>query len=148
MTETQLRAFIQVVVEFFAGISSDGASMGIPYMREGDTILLEHTGLIGISGAQRGGIYITAGEAMLRELAAMILGSSDISQDDVVDMVGELTNTIAGNVRKSFGSSFMISVPIVLRGRPEDILMKLCPPVFVIPIEWRGHKLYLSVGLE
>ncbi|MFW5801723.1 MAG: chemotaxis protein CheX, partial [Spirochaeta sp.] len=129
-------------------VSSDGAHMGVPYMREGDTILLDHTGLIGISGAQRGGIYVTADEAMLRELAGIILDGSDISPEDVVDMVGELTNTIAGNVRRSFGSGFMISVPIVLRGKPDDILMKLQPPVFVIPIEWRGHKLYLSVGLE
>lgn len=148
MTESQLRAFIQVVVDFFSGVSDEGAQMGIPYMREGDTILLEHTGLIGISGAQRGGIYITADEAMLRQLASVILGSDDITKDDVVDMVGELTNTIAGNVRKSFGSGFMISVPMVLRGRPEDIQMQLSPPVFVIPIQWQMHKFYLSVGLE
>ena len=148
MTESQLRAFIQVVVDYFSGLPTEGARMGIPYMREGDTILLDHTGLIGISGAQRGGIYVTAGEDMLRELATIILGEGELSTDDLVDMVGELTNTIAGNVRKSFGSGFMISVPIVLRGRPDDILMKLRPPVFVIPIEWQQHKLYLSVGLE
>ncbi|AFG36708.1 chemotaxis protein CheX [Spirochaeta africana] len=148
MTETQLRAFIQVVVDYFAGLPAENAEMGIPYMREGDTILLDHTGLIGISGAQRGGVYVTADEAMLRDLAGVILGESDISTEDLVDMVGELTNTIAGNVRKSFGSGFMISVPIMLRGKPDDILMKLRPPVFVIPIQWRSHKLYLSVGLE
>ncbi|GAB6090251.1 chemotaxis protein CheX [Spirochaeta dissipatitropha] len=148
MTELQLRAFIRVLVEYFEEVSSEGAQMGIPYMREGETILLEYTGLIGISGAQRGGIYITADESMLRELASVILGPGELSTEDVVDMVGELTNTVAGNVRRSFGSGFMISVPIVLRGRPEDILMKLRPPVFVVPIQWHGHKLYLSVGLE
>ncbi len=63
-------------------------------------------------------------------------------------MVGELTNTIAGNVRREFGPEFMISAPMVVQGRPEDLRMRLRPPVFVVPIRWRNYDAYLSVGLE
>ncbi|MFP4376951.1 MAG: chemotaxis protein CheX [Spirochaetales bacterium] len=148
MTERELRVFIDVVVEYFRDVTGDPVEMGVPFVQEGRTKLLDHTGVIGISGAKRGGVLVTAGEQMLRELAAIILGSEELEPEDVVDMVGELTNTVAGNVRREFGSSFMISVPIVLEGKPSDIRFRLKPPIFVVPINWRDHRAYLSVGLE
>jgi len=148
MTEQELKAFISVVVNYFEEVTDSAAEMGVPYVKSGPTVILDHTGVIGISGKRRGGILVTATEEMLRELAEEILGTDEVSTSDVVDMVGEFANTIAGNVRASFGSSFMISVPIILQGRPTDILMKLKPPVFIIPIGWREHHCYLSVGLE
>ncbi len=148
MTESELKTFVDVVVHYFEDVTDIPAEMGIPYVRTGESVLLDHTGVIGVSGKRRGGIYVTATEDMLRDLVALILGAEDIETEDVLDMVGELSNTIAGNVRRAFGSSFLISVPIVLRGRPDDILMKLKPPVFVIPIRWNSHRLFLSVGLE
>ena len=59
-----------------------------------------------------------------------------------------MTNTIAGNVRETFGSEFMISVPIIAKGQLTDIELRLSQSVFVTPIEWRGHKSYLAIGLE
>jgi chemotaxis protein CheX len=55
---------------------------------------------------------------------------------------------IAGNARRDFGSDFMISVPIVVKGAPEDIMLRLRPPVFIIPVTWRTHSAYLAVGIE
>jgi chemotaxis protein CheX len=148
MTESELRVFIDVVIEYFRDVSGDPVEMGVPFVQDGRTNLLDHTGVIGISGAKRGGVLVTAAEPMLRELASIILGTGDLESEDVVDMVGELTNTVAGNVRREFGSSFMISVPIVLQGKPDDVRLRLKPPIFVVPINWREHRAYLSVGLE
>jgi chemotaxis protein CheX len=148
MTEKELRVFIDVVVEYFGQISGDNATMGVPYIQEGKAQLLDHTGVIGISGPRKGGIFVTAGNRMLRELAGIILESEEVEDEEVLDMVGELTNTIAGNVRREFGASFMISVPIILQGRPSDLKLQLKPPVFVVPVNWRDHQAFLSVGLE
>jgi chemotaxis protein CheX len=148
MTEKELRVFIDVVIDYFSQVADDAATMGVPYIQEGKTNLLDHTGVIGISGARKGGIYVTASNDMLRQLAAIILESDDVSGDEVLDMVGELTNTIAGNVRRVFGSSFMISVPIIVEGKPNDLRLQLKPPVFVVPIKWRSHQAFLTVGLE
>jgi len=109
---------------------------------------MDYTGLIGISGPRKGGIYFTTGARLLGELTRVILGVSDAEEETLLDMVGELTNTIAGNVRKSFGGDFLISVPMLIKGKPDDILMRLTPPVFVIPLNWRREKAYLVVGLE
>ena len=148
MSEQELKAFIDVVVRYFQEVAGEQATMGIPTVKTGSALLLGYTGIIGISGSKRGAVYVTADRSMLAELASIILGTTDVRDDDVLDMVGELSNTFAGNVRNAFGSTFMISVPIIVKGAPEDILMKLKPPIFTIPIRWRGHTCYLTVGLE
>lgn len=148
MTEVELKSFINVVISYFTQVTGESAAMGLPYVKKDEPVALEYTGLIGISGPRRGGIYLTAGAGLLAELTREILDVSDADEETILDMVGELTNTIAGNVRQSFGPDFMISVPMLIRGKPEDITMKLKLPLFVIPINWRKEKAFLVVGLE
>ncbi len=148
MTESELKAFIDVVVNYFREVTGETVEMGVPYIKGKRKLLLDYTGLIGISGTRKGAVYLTASSMMLREIASILLGDEEPDDDFIVDLVGEISNTIAGNVRQSFGSSFMISVPIILKGSPEDVVIKLNPPVFSIPIKWRTYQCYLVVGLE
>lgn len=148
MKESELREFIDVVVNYFQEVTGESVEMGMPYIKESKSIVLDYTGVIGISGTRKGAIYLTASKEMLKEVASIILGTNDVDDECAIDMVGEITNTIAGNVRENFGSSFMISVPIILKGSPEDVIFKLQPPVFIIPIKWRTFSSYLVVGLE
>lgn len=148
MTENELKFFIEVVTSYFGQVTGETASMGIPYVKKTEPVVLEYTGLIGISGPRKGGIYFTAGPGLLAGLTRVILGMEEADEETLLDMVGELTNTIAGNVRKSFGADFLISVPMLIKGKPDDILMRLKPPVFVIPLNWQREKAYLVVGLE
>lgn len=147
MTEGELKYFIEVVIHYFEQVTGQAAAMGLPYMKKEEAVVMDFTGLIGISGDRRGGIYFTADRPFLRKLTRHLLQIE--GEDDVLlDMVGELCNTIAGNVRKHFGSGFMISIPMLVIGRPGDILMRLKPPVFVVPVLWSGEKGHLVVGLE
>lgn len=148
MTERELKFFIEVVTSYFGQVTGEPATMGIPYVKKSEPVVLDYTGLIGISGPRKGGIYFTAGRGLLAGLTRVILEMDDADDETLLDMVGELTNTIAGNVRKSFGADFLISVPMLIKGKPEDILMRLKPPVFVIPLHWQREKAYLVVGLE
>jgi chemotaxis protein CheX len=148
MTENELKFFIDVVTTYFGQVTGEAASMGIPYVKRADPVVLEYTGVIGISGPRKGGVYFTAGPKLLKELTREILGVEEADEESLLDMVGELTNTIAGNVRKSFGADFLISVPMLIRGKPLDILLRLTPPVFVIPLNWHHEKAFLVVGLE
>jgi chemotaxis protein CheX len=148
MTEHDLKALIKVVTNYFSSISDEPAKMGMPYIKREKDQVYDYTGVIGISGSRRGGIYYTAGRELLGAFGECILGESDLDEESLFDLVGEMTNTIAGNLRETFGSSFLISVPIVMRGQIENISMRLKPPVFVIPIEWKGFPSSLVVGLE
>jgi len=148
MRETELKFFIDVVTSYFGQVTGEPAAMGIPYVKKAEPVVLDYTGLIGISGPRKGGLYFTTGAKLLGELTKVILDAEDADDETLLDMVGELTNTIAGNVRKSFGSDFLISVPMLIKGKPQDILMRLEPPVFVIPLNWRHEKAFLAVGME
>jgi chemotaxis protein CheX len=148
MTEADIKGMIKVVTDYFSSISDKPAKMGLPYVKQGNDKTLDYTGIIGISGSRRGGVYLTAEKELLREFGQCILGESDLDEDSLIDLVGEMTNTIAGNMRENFGSSFLISVPIVVKGSVENISMQLKPPVFIVPIEWNGHASHLAVGLE
>jgi chemotaxis protein CheX len=77
-----------------------------------------------------------------------MLGEAVSDEAALSDLVGEMANTIAGNMREFFGASFLISVPIILTGKIDSINMRLKPPVFVIPIKWKDHTSHLAIGLE
>ena len=148
MTEQELRCFIDVVVNYFREVTGEPCEMGIPFVKDSNAVIADYTGLIGISGSRKGAVNITSTRMMLSEIASIILGDAEPDEALVTDMAGEIANTIAGNVRETFGSSFMISVPIVIKGQPKDVIFRLAPPVFIIPIRWRSHSSFLAVGLE
>ncbi|MBN8216150.1 MAG: chemotaxis protein CheX [Spirochaetes bacterium] len=148
MLETELKAFIDVVIRYFSQVTGETVAMGVPYVKAQDPVLLDFTGVIGISGARRGCLCVTSPREMLQALAESLLGPDGRDEAAVADVVGEMANTIAGNAREAFGSAFMISVPVVLHGAPSDITIKLKPPVFVVPIQWRAWRSFLLIGLE
>jgi len=148
MNEKEIMAFIKVITDYFHSVTGIDAKMGIPYVKDAATETMEFTAVIGISGSRRGGIYYTANRPLLEQIATHILGEGEYDDATVYDLVGEMTNVIAGNLRESFGSTFLISVPIIMKGKLEDITVRLKPPVFIIPIEWDGHRSHLAIGLE
>ena len=121
-------------------------AIGIPTNKE--PIVLDYSGIIGISGKRKGCVYITTTREMLESLAKIILGQENASNETVKDLTGEIANTISGNVREAYGSSFMISVPVVIEGKAKDIKLPENVQAFIIPITWKDFKSYLVVCLE
>ena len=148
MNETDLHFFIDSTINYFDEVTNEKAVTGIPYIKDEEPLVLEYTGIIGISGKRKGSIYITTSEGMLQELAKLILGHSQVGSEDIKDLVGEIANTISGNVRQAYGSDFMISVPVVIEGKAKDIKLPEDIKSFVIPLTWHNHKSYLVVCLE
>lgn len=148
MTEQELASILDIVRSYFRGTGGEEATIGIPFLRQSGAECFDFTGLIGVSGSRKGGIFLTAERGLLLLFGQAMLGDEELDDDALHDLVGEMTNTIAGNMRERFGPSFLISVPMVIRGRIEEISMRLRPPVYVVPMEWRGSKCRLALGLE
>lgn len=148
MKETELKYFIDTVTNYFRSVTGLDAQLGLPYVKNQDPVVMDYTGLIGISGPRRGGLYVTAGRELLERLTDYVLGIKNPTEADVLDMVGEMSNIIAGNAQRYYGNDYQISVPMVIQGKPLDISMRLKPPVFVLPITWCGLKAFLVVGME
>ena len=146
--EEDLKVFVHGAARFFSKISPTPAEVGTPFLRdETDHVMSDFSAVIGISGNQRGCVYYTAPRGMVQALAE-IFGESDLSDDICADFVGEIANTISGNARVDLGPGFLISVPVVIRGRAEDVRFPDDAPAFVIPINWSGHSSTLIICLK
>ena len=65
MNETDLHFFIDSTVNYFEEVTSEQAVTGIPYLKGKEPVVLDYSGIIGISGKRKGCVYITTTREML-----------------------------------------------------------------------------------
>jgi len=147
LDEKDLKVFIKGVENYFQTMFSEKAIVDPPFMHGDEQVIQDFTGVIGISGRQRGAIYFTASKGMVREMLTA-LGESAEDEEGAADMVGEVANTLSGNARREFGGEFLISVPVVLQGRVESVNFPKRTTSFIIPFVWRHHRAHLIVCLR
>ncbi|MEQ9305613.1 MAG: chemotaxis protein CheX, partial [Marinoscillum sp.] len=111
-------------------------------------VLKDYTGMIGISGNRKGFVYISADRDMYEDLIKIFIGIDDPSDEDILDMAGEISNVVAGNVRANLGANFMISVPVVFQGMPAQLKIPDDISIYVIPIIWNSHEAFVVIGLQ
>ncbi|TVZ40166.1 chemotaxis protein CheX [Alteromonadaceae bacterium 2753L.S.0a.02] len=148
MSEQTLQVFINGVVNYFQHTSDKEVKVGTPYLIENSApSAFDYTGIIGVSGPYRGTVYFTAPKALLTHLL-LALGEKDTSIDNILDLVGEVANTISGNARSEFGQEFMISVPVVVEGAPSGIHLPKHLRSYVIPVYWKAYSAAVVICLE
>jgi chemotaxis protein CheX len=149
MREQDLKNFADSTLGYFSQLTGKPAQLGVPYVKKPeDQLFSDFTGIIGISGNHRGGMYVTATRKFLEELLQFTGFVGAPTEDALRDMAGELANTIAGNASKSFGKGYDISVPIILQGAPDKLVIKVEPPCYVLPVEWQQHKFHIVIGIS
>ncbi len=148
MTNKELKFVVDTTVNFFKETTGMSAECGIPYTKNGSPVMLEYSGIIGISGLRKGSIYFTSNQNLLQEMARRMLDGEEVGCDEFKDLSGEIANTISGNLRKVFGSDFHISVPVIVEGQARDIKLPKDIDAYIIPITWKENKAFLVVGLE
>jgi chemotaxis protein CheX len=146
MSEEELQIFIDSITNYFDQITGAKATVETPYLRGKDQVVQDFTGVIGISGKSKGAVYYTASRELLVELLTATVGEEP-TDEWLLDLVGEVANTLSGNARKRFGANFMISVPVTIKGA-EEVRMPETIKSFVIPITWQNQRSYLIVCLE
>lgn len=136
MDEEELRAFIEIVNQYFERQTGRLPELGNPYLGDPAALpMYDFTGVIGISGARPGCVYFTAHRDLLRELLLHV-GESTLSDENLSDLVGEVANTISGNARRVFGPEFMISVPVVVAGAAQAIQVPRNVKAYILPLRW------------
>lgn len=147
MDENDLQVFINGAAHYFKQVTRVPAEAQTPYLRGSDSVMLDYSAAISISGSQKGSVYFTAGESMLTRIVNG-MGDTETTTEILSDLVGEIANTISGNARKALGSNFNISVPSVLKEKSSEIQLPDGIQSYVIPILWEGSKSYLIICLE
>lgn len=148
MNATEISTFIDGAKNYFTTVSETDVEIGTPFLVDHEkTPAYDFTSIIGISGTRKGCVYFSAPRVLLRHLLVS-LGETSGDQSLLSDVVGEVANTISGNARSTFGSDFMISVPVVVAGRPESIQLPKRLQPYVIPVTWNQYKASLVVAIE
>ena len=148
MDEQDLQVFIEGATNFFAQMAGEQAEVGTPYLVSNcNGEIKGFTGIIGVSGKRRGSVYFTAPAALLKVLLTS-LGEDDVGHDNMCDMVGEVANVISGSARRDFGAEFLISVPVVVVGKLERIVVPQELRSYVVPISWKSFDASLVISLE
>ena len=148
MDEEELRAFIEIVNQYFERQTGRLPELGNPYLGDPAALpMYDFTGVIGISGARPGCVYFTAHRDLLRELLLHV-GESTLSDENLSDLVGEVANTISGNARRVFGPEFMISVPVVVAGAAQAIQVPRNVKAYILPLRWHKRVAALVASLQ
>lgn len=147
-TEEALQVFVTGVTGYFQHTDDKGVKVGSPYLAEEvEPAMHDFTGIIGVSGPYRGSVYFSAPKLLLTHLL-MSMGETNTSLENILDLVGEVANTISGNARKTFGREFMISTPVMIEGAIQKLHTPKYTRCFVIPVYWKSYAASVVVCLE
>lgn len=146
LRETELRVFVEAVMNYFSQSTREAASIRSAYLS--DTVVpgYPYTGLITCAGQFHGCVHFSAPRELLRALLVE-WSEHDMSEANLLDAVGEIANTIAGNARRHFGRGLEISVPVTLAGPQAHIKAAVRARPFVIALSWRGHEAAVVVDI-
>lgn len=147
LREEEIRVFIDAVRNYFVQLTTQPALVRASYLAASEVPCFSYTGLIALSGQFSGCVYVSAQADMLRDLL-LEMHEPDRSEDNLLDTIGELANTIAGNARRFFGSDLLISVPVAIKGVSEQIRAHTRTRPLVILVQWRHHEVAVVVDLK
>jgi chemotaxis protein CheX len=75
------------------------------------------TGCVTIEGAWEGAVMLSCEQALARDLAGELFGQgATMTEDDVRDTIGEVTNMLAGNFKAELPPPSRLSLPTVAVG--------------------------------
>ncbi len=148
MDNQELAVFVEAVENYFPTVTGVSANVSSPYLiNDINEHLSDYTGIISISGIQKGSVFFTTSVQMAQALMTS-MGIREYDDAKQMDIVGEVCNTISGNARKVFGDKFMINVPIILKGKSEHIRISKINDIYLIPVNWRGFVANLIINLN
>lgn len=151
ISEQEILVFVDAVRHYFFQITMEKAEISGAYLAQGElaTPIFDYSGLISISGDYLGRIYFSAPRIMLSELL-LLMHEPKLSDMEMLDAVGEIANTIAGNARKHFGDNLKISVPqTALKSQlSKQTLNAIRARAYVIMIKWRRYEAAVVIDIS
>jgi len=137
-----IEPFVEVAIATFKDFVGVEVSPKHPHYLEPDKEYdWDISSVIGLSGPIRGAVIISMKAELAMKLTDTIVGTKHTEIDaDVTDVIGEIVNIIAGNIKPKVpnGDKIVISIPTVIKGKkisfvwPSKQTRILCIP----------HKVY------
>ncbi|MDR2000897.1 MAG: chemotaxis protein CheX [Zoogloeaceae bacterium] len=149
ISEQDIHVFVDAISHYFTQITREKAKIKGAFLAQGEKFppTFDLTGIIKISGKFRGSVYFSAPRVMLSRLL-LSMHESHLSDEQLLDAVGEIANTVAGNARKYFGENMGISVPKTMSTPPKwsELVVRARP--YVIMINWKQYDASVVIDIE
>ncbi|KKC98095.1 MULTISPECIES: chemotaxis protein CheX [Photobacterium] len=124
-----------------------------PLLKKDEVARGDVSGLIGMIGPQtRGSMSITFDEGLALEIMQRMLGERPNGiNDEVTDMVGEITNMVTGGAKRMLsekGYDFEMATPAVVSGRGHTITHKSEGAIIIMPFESEYGKAFIEISFD
>lgn len=149
INEEDIRVFIDAVSNFFFHVTQEKVEIKTAYLLESNvpSATFDMTSYITLSGSFTGRIYFSAPHGMMSHLLLM-MGEQNRSNDQLLDAVGEIANTISGNARKHFGETMQVSVPTTLETKSDWLKTVVSPRSYIILVKWKQYRASVVVDIQ
>lgn len=126
---------------------------GKPRLKKDEIARGDVSGLIGLVGPQtKGSLSITFEEGLALDIMAKMLGERpDTINEEVTDMVGEITNMVCGGAKKLLGEKgyeFDMATPMVVAGKGHTIGHKSEGSIMIMPFEGEAGNAYIEICFD
>jgi chemotaxis protein CheX len=153
--EQFIQPFIEGSEEVFRDLCKTEIKAGRAFFVSKDEFetIWDISGIIGLSGEAHGAVAISLKEDTAFRLTSILTGKEYSTLDrEVTDMLGEIVNIIAGNVKNVFEKKhrMKISMPSIIKGKAHSIVWPsekariICIPFTI----FENQEFCLSVAME
>ena len=124
-----------------------------PRIKKNDVSMGEVSGLIGMVGPKtKGSLSITFEKSLALRIMQRMLGEkSKVIDDEVIDMVGEITNMVSGGAKKELskkGFDFDMATPVVVSGTNHIINHMHEGHIIIIPFSSDSGKAFIEICFD
>ncbi|MEP6790741.1 MAG: chemotaxis protein CheX [Ramlibacter sp.] len=144
--ETELKLFVDSVRRYFEVVTRQEPQITSAFLGTGDIEGHDYNGIVTFSGSYNGHVIVSMPQQLLRELL-LLQRETDLSDNNLLDAVGEIANTLGGNARKTLGPELHISVPLKLQGS-SGIRARVRKHPYVITLRWNHQPALVCVDME
>lgn len=145
--------FIAGLLNVLETMAQTKLTPGKPKKKQDDRAIGDVSGLIGMVGPGiRGSMSLTFDESLALKIMERMVGETHASlNEDVADMVGEITNMICGSAKRDLaekGYEFGMATPIVVSGKQHTISHQVDGPKIILPFQSETGMAHLEICFD
>lgn len=149
--------FINPFLDSFLSVMDTMASLQMtpscPQVKQDEIAKGDISGLIGLVGEQaKGSFSITFEKKLAFKIMEKMLGEAPlIINDEIADMVGEITNMVSGGAKKMLaeqGFDFDMATPAVVKGKSHTITHVTKGKKIILPFNNLHGRAFIEICFE
>jgi chemotaxis protein CheX len=150
MNAAFVNPFLISFINVLQTMASTDIKPGKPSLKKDAIARGDVSGLIGMVGSTVTGSFSISFEKKLAlsVFQKMVGESADTISDDIIDMVGEITNMFAGGAKRLLGEQgyeFNMATPIVVTGDSHSITHQIDASKVLMPFQCAQGNAYIEI---